>query len=128
MSGEAGRRDASRTACGGTLQLLEHSRSAGDGYGRLNVGGEFSLVFGQSAEVALDLNSVPEFCGLVEEGSKTDGHRRRDGPAGVDDLVDGTRCDANGPGHGVLGNAHGNQVFLQKDLSGCDGWVHEYNV
>ena len=35
--------------------------------------------------------------------------------------------DSGSAGHGILGNSHGNQVLLQKDLAGCDGW-HGYNV
>ena len=92
------------------------------------MGGELLVVFGQGTEVALDLDAVPEFRGLAEEDSKADGHGGRDGTAGVDNLVDGTGRDADGAGHGVLGDAHGNQVLLQEDLAGCDGWIHGYNV
>src|ERR1035437_10214413 len=106
----------------------ESSGSAGDGHGGLNVGGELVVGFGQGTEVALDLDAMPEFRGLSEEGTKADGHGGRCGSAGVDNLVNGTGRDADGAGHGVLGNAHGNQVFLQKDLAGCDGWIHGYNV
>jgi len=92
------------------------------------VRGEFLLVFGQSAEVTLDLNTMPELRGLAEKCSETDGHSGRDGTAGVDDLVDRTGRDADGAGHGILGNPHGNQVFLQKDFAWCDEWAHGYNV
>ena len=92
------------------------------------MGGELLVVFGQGAEVALDLDAVPEFRGLAEEGSEADGHGWRDGTAGVDDLVNRTGSDADGAGHGILGNSHGNQVLFQKDLAGCDGWIHGYNV
>lgn len=102
--------------------------SAGDGHGGLNVGGEFPLIFGQGPEIALDLDAVPEFCGLTEKRSKADRHGGRDGTAGMDDFVDGTWCDANGASHGVLGNAHGHEVFFQKNLAGRDGWLHRYNV
>lgn len=114
--------------CDGVVGAHGISGSAGDGHGGLDVGGELLLVFGQGAEVALDLDAVPEFRRLAEECSKTDGHGGRDGSAGVDDLVDGAGRDADGAGHGVLGNAHGIQVFLQQDLAGCDGWIHRYNV
>ena len=100
-------------ASGGVVGAHGISGSAGDGHGGLNVGGEFLLILGEGAEVALDLDAVPEFRGLAEEGSKTDGHGGRDGSAGVDDFVDGTRSDADGAGHGVLRNTHGNQVFRQ---------------
>lgn len=56
------------------------------------------LVFGQGAEVALDMDAVPEFRRLAEEGSKADGHGGCDGTAGVDDLVNGTGRDTDGAG------------------------------
>ena len=104
------------------------SGSAGDGHGGLDVGGELFLVLGEGAEVALDLDAVPEFGGLIEERPEADGHGGSDGAAGMDDLVDGAWGDADRTGHGVLGDSHGNQVFLQKDFAGCDGWNHGYNV
>lgn len=66
------------------------------------MGGEFLTILGQGAKVTLDLEAMPEFLRLAEEGSEADGHGGRDRSAGVDDLVDGTRRNADGTGHGVL--------------------------
>ena len=107
---------------------IEDSGGAGDGGGWLDMGGEFLLVLGKGSEITFDLDAVPEFLGLAEEGPEADRHGGCDGTTGVNDLVDGTRCDANGTGHGVLRNTHRNQVLLQKDLSGRDGWIHRDNV
>jgi len=100
-------------------------RGTGNSHGGLDVGGEFFPVFGKGAEVTLDLDAVPEFRRLAEEGSEADGHGGGDGAAGVDDLVDGAGGDADGTGHGILGDAHGKEVFLKKNFAGCDGSVHK---
>lgn len=117
-----GRRDASLN--GLRRDATATLGGAGDGHGRLDVGGELLLVLGEGAEVTLDLDAVPEFGGLAEECSEADGHGGRDRAAGVNDLVDGARGDADGAGHGVLGDAHGIEVFFQKNFAGCDGWIH----
>jgi len=123
----AGRPLSLNTGEAGNRQLGgdSESGSAGDGQSWLDVGGELLLVLGKGAEVAFDLDAVPEFSGLAEESPEADGHGGGDGAAGVDDLVDCARGDADGAGHGVLGDAHGNEVFLQKDFAGCDGWIHK---
>jgi len=84
-----------------------------NGGGGQNVGGELVLVLGNGAEVPIHLNSVPELRGLREKRSEADRHGRRDGAAGMDDLVDSAWCDTDRASHGVLRNSHGNQVFLQ---------------
>ncbi len=96
--------------------------------GGADVGDEGPAGAGQGAEVALDLNGVPEVIGLAEEGAKADGHGRGDGAFAKDDLVDGPGRHADGPRHGILGNGHGLEIFLQKDFAGSDGWLHGHNV
>ena len=97
---------------------------AGDRRSGPDVGGESLVVFGKGAEVALNLNAVPELRRLTEEGSEADRHGRSNGAASVDDLVDGARGDADGPRHGILGDAHRNEIFFQEDFARCDGWIH----
>lgn len=87
--------------------------------------GELAAFFGESAEVAFDLKPMPETLGLGEEGTEADGHDRGNGPASQNDLIDGAGRHTDGTSHGVLGDTHGIEVFLQQDLSGCDGRVHE---
>ena len=84
----------------------------GDGDGGLDVGGELVAIFGKGAEIALYLDAVPEFGGLAEECSEADRHGGDDGAAGVNNFIDGSGCDADGAGHGVLRDTHGNEVFL----------------
>lgn len=86
------------------------------------------MLFGQCAEVALDLDAVPELGRLGEEGTETDGHGRGDGSLAKHDLVDCTRGHADGSGHGILRDTHGLKVFFQEYLTGGDGRVHAYNV
>jgi len=73
----------------------------------LNFGGELFAFPSQGAEIALDLEAVPELGGLLKKCSEADRHGRRDGPATQYDFVDRPRRDADGPGHGVLRYAHG---------------------
>lgn len=96
--------------------------------GGADFGGQAFLLFGQGAEVAFDLDAVPELGRLGEEGTETDGHGRGDGALAENDLVNGSRCHADGAGHGILRDAHGLKVFLQKYLTGGDGRVHAHNV
>ncbi|SVC94848.1 uncharacterized protein METZ01_LOCUS347702 [marine metagenome] len=98
------------------------------GGGGLYVGGEFFAVLGEGPKVAFDLEAVPKVLGLTKEDAEADGHGGSDGAPAKDDFVDGAGSDADGAGHGVLGNAHGAEVFLQKNFSGCDWWVHDYNA
>ena len=79
----------------------------------MDVGGQLPALAGEGAEFAFDLEAVPEVVGLTEEDAEADGHRRRDGAAAQHDFVDGTGRDSNGTGHGILGNAHGLEIFLQ---------------
>jgi hypothetical protein len=58
--------------------------------------------------------------GLAEEGAEADGHDGRNRAVAEDDLVDRARCHANGASHGVLGNPHRGEVFLQQDFAGCE--------
>lgn len=92
----------------------------------LDLGGEALSVFGQGTEVAFHLQAMPELWRLIEEGAEADGHGRRDGALAEYDFVDGTRRYADGAGHGVLGDTHGDQVFLEEDLSGGDAWVQGF--
>jgi hypothetical protein len=79
---------------------------------------------GQGAEVAFHLDAVPEGVGLAEEDAEADGHGRCDGAFAEDDLVDRAGRDADGTGHGVLGDAHGLEVFLQQNFAGSYGRFH----
>ena len=81
------------------------------------------LLFAQGPKITLDLQPVPELRGLAEKGAEAKRHDRRDRTVAEDDLVDRTRCHADGAGHGVLGNRHRSEVFLQQDFAGCDGRV-----
>ena len=92
--------------------------------GGADFGGELFLLFAQGAEITLDLQAVPELRGLAEERAKADRHRGGDGPFAQHDLVDCPGGHADGPGHGILGEAHGGQILLQQDFSGCDRWIH----
>jgi hypothetical protein len=62
---------------------------------------------------------VPELRRLTEKGPEADGHDRSDRSVPKHDLVDRAGCDADGAGHGVLGNSHRIEVFLKKDFAGC---------
>ena len=86
------------------------------------------LLLRQRAKVALDLHAVPELRRLVEEGAKADGHDGRDRPMPEHNLVDRTGSHADGAGHGVLGNPHRREVFLQQDFTGSDGRVPGHNA
>lgn len=99
-----------------------------EGLGGANFGGELLLLFAQRAEVALHLQAVPELGGLAEEGSEADGHDGRDRTLAEDNLVDRAGRNADGAGHGILGNSHRSEVFLQQDFTGRDGRVHGYNA
>jgi hypothetical protein len=90
----------------------------------LDSGSEALSVISQSAKVTLDLQTVPELRGLIEECAETDGHGRRNGALARNDLVDGATGHANGSGHGVLGDTHGDRVFVQQDLTGSKGWLY----
>lgn len=83
---------------------------------------------GEGTEVAFHLDAVPEGVGLAEEGAEADGHGRSDGTLAEHNLIDGPRRHADRPRHGVLGDAHGFEVFIQKDLAGSDGCFHSCNV
>lgn len=96
--------------------------------GGADAGDELAAFFGENAEIAFDLKPMPETLGLAEEGAEADGHGRGDGPAPQNDFVDGAGRHSDGAGHGVLGDSHGLEIFLQQDLSGCNGRVHGYNV
>lgn len=74
---------------------------------------------------------MPEVIGLPEEGAKADRHSWGDGPFAVNDFIDGTWCYPDGACHGILGDAHGYEVFLKQDLTGCNVLIHDdvtYNV
>ena len=123
-------RVARQVGCLSKGSVLENEHSSGDGQmlGWLNSGGELLAILGEGAEVALDLEAVPEGVGLAEEGAEAQRHGRGNGALAVDDLVDRPGSDADGAGHRVLGDAHGLEVFLKEDLSGGDRWVHGRNV
>jgi len=91
---------------------------------RLDLGGETLSVFGQGTEVTFHLQTVPELGGLVEERAEANGHGRRDGAFAENDLVDGARGHANGSGHGVLGDTHGNEVLLKENFAEGDLALH----
>jgi len=93
-----------------------------------NMAGESFAVFGEGAEVALHLESMPEAFRLPKEGTEADRHRGCDRAASEHDLVDRTGWHPDGPCHGILRNPHGFQIFLQEEFSGCYGWTHGYNV
>lgn len=63
---------------------------------------EFLSLFGECAEVAVDLDSVPKVFGLPEEGSEADRHGGCDRTAAEDDFIDGAGWNAYGPRHSVL--------------------------
>ena len=104
------------------------SRGVAEGLGGANFGGELLLLFAQRAEVALHLQAVPELGRLAEKRSEADGHDGGDGAVPKDDLVDRAGRNADGAGHGILGNPHRSEVFLQQNFTGCDGRVHGYNA
>ena len=83
-------------------------------------GDELAALLGQGAEITLDLKPLPKALGLAEERSKTNGHGRGDGALAEENLIDGAWRHLDGAGHGVLGNPHGIEIFLQQDFSGCD--------
>ena len=94
----------------------------------MDVGGQLPALAGEGSEFALDLEAVPEVVGLAEEDAEANRHGGRDGAAAQHDFIDGTGRDANGTGHGILGNAHGLEIFLQEDFARGDRWIHGYNV
>lgn len=104
------------------------SGGGGDRAGGLDAGDEFAALAGEGPEVAFHLDAVPEGVGLAEEDAETDGHGRGDGALAEHDLVDRPGRHADGAGHGILGNAHGLEVFLQQYFAGSDGSVHGCNV
>ena len=91
---------------------------------RPNVGGQLPTLAGKGSEIALHLESMPETIGLGEKSPKTDGHCGSDGALAEDDLIDGARRDADGPGHAVLRDAHRQKILLQQDFSRGDRCLH----
>ena len=89
---------------------------------------ELAALSGEGAEVALDLEAMPEVLGLAEKGAEADGHGWGDGALAKDDFIDGARRNADGACHGVLGDAHGEEVLLKKDFAGCNWRFNGYNV
>ena len=71
---------------------------------------------------------MPELRRLAEEGAEADGPDGSDRTVAEDDLVDRAGCHPDGAGHGVLGNPHRGEVFLEQNFAGCDGRVHGYDV
>ena len=104
------------------------SDGGGDGLGGLDAGDEFLALAGEGAEVAFHLDAVPEGVGLAEEDAEADGHGRSDGALAEHDLIDRPGRHSDRAGHGILGNAHGLEIFVQQDLTGCDGSFHGCNV
>lgn len=70
--------------------------------GGADFAGESPLLFRQGAEVALNLDAVPELGGLAEEGAEADRHGRGDGAFAEHDLVDGSWSHTDAAGYGVL--------------------------
>lgn len=106
------------------FMFVQHSCGGGEGGGRLDNGDELLALAGEGAEVAFHLDAVPEGVGLAEEGTEADRHGRSDGAFAEHDIVDRSRRHADGAGHGVLGNPHGLEVFLEQDIAGCNGSFH----
>lgn len=92
------------------------------------MGNQTFSFLGQGAKITFDLKAVPELVGLTEERTKAYGHRRRNGAFAVNNFVDGSRGNPDCTGHSVLRNAHGLEIFLKKNLAGCDGVLHFYTV
>ena len=105
------------------LQSLSYKRSGGDDVFRQLAG-----LVAKSAEVALHLNAMPKVWGLVKKRSKANRHGRGDGAFTQYNFVDGTWSHTNGPGHRILRDTHGLQVFFEQDFAGRDGSIHDYNV
>jgi hypothetical protein len=61
-----------------------------------------------------------------EEGDRSGGGG--DGLGGLDAGDEFVALAGEGAGHGILGNAHGLEIFLQKDFAGSDGSFHGYNA
>ena len=99
-----------------------------EGAGGADFSGEFFLLFTQGSKITLNLQAMPELGSLAEKGSEADGHDGSDRAVAEDDLVDRAGCHPDGAGHGVLGNPHRGEIFLEQDFSGCDGWVHAYDA
>ena len=78
-------------------------------------------------EVAFSLDTIPEFVGLSEEGSEADGHSGGDGASAADYLIDGSRGDADGASHGVLGYPHRREVFFKENLARRNRVAHRYS-
>lgn len=89
--------------------------------------GELLRLAGEGAEVALDLQAMPELGRLAKEGTEADGHGGGDRALAEHDFVDRAWRHTDGPGHGILGNAHRRQVLLEQDFPGCDRLGHGYN-
>ena len=106
----------------------DQSRGVTEGLGGTDFGGELLLLFAQGSKITLDLQPVPELWRLTEKGPEADGHDRSDGSVPQHDLVNRAGCDADGAGHGVLGNSHRSEVFLEQNFARRDGRVHGYDV
>ncbi len=104
------------------------SGDGSDGLGGLDAGDELLAFAGEGAEIAFDLDAVPEGIGLAEEDTETDRHGRSDRALAEDDFIDRTGRNSDGAGHSVLRDAHGLEIFLQKNFTGSDGMFHGYNV
>ena len=91
---------------------------------RLSAGNRSVPVSRQLAEVALDLDAMPELVRLTKEGPKSNRHGRSDRPPREDDFVSCPCGNTDGAGHGILRNLHRLEVFPKRNLSGRDGLFH----
>ena len=98
------------------------------GYRWLDASNQPFSFLGQGAKVTFDLEAVPELVGLTEERTKAYGHRRRNGAFAVNNFVDGSWGNPDCASHGILRNAHWLEIFLKKNLAGCDRVLHFYTV
>ena len=90
--------------------------------------GEFAALSGQTAEIALHLDAIPEILGLAEKGTEADGHGGSDGALPEHDFIDGTGWHTDGTGHGILRDTHGLEIFFEQDFARGNRWVHGHIV
>lgn len=72
-------------------------------------------------EVVLYLEVQPELLGRAEEARQPQGGIGRDRSLPMDDFVDPARWNADLLGEPVLTDAHGQQEFLEENLSRMEG-------
>jgi len=86
--------------------------------------GDLLFFFAELPKNTGGLDVEPEPCALFEKFAEFQGHLGHDAAAAENDFVDASRADAEGSREGILRNAHGNEIVLKENFTGCNGGFH----